>query len=213
MTGDGVRSVRYCCTYHVLVNALVELPLSRAALPELLVAVVEAFPVLAELSEAVCVDVLDARSVSVTTQNDSHWSNWRRNKSRHACLAEKACSNVNIYVHARGAASDTTALLQAIHLAVAWLLGLALHVVIVVVAASGADEERRRQERSRASTDFLDRGDILGQRSGVDESLLVESANKVNRGQLFAQQSDRAAGPNCAHDREKSILQLTANDG
>jgi hypothetical protein len=37
-------------TYQVIVNALVELPLGRAALPELLVSVVEAFPVLAELS-------------------------------------------------------------------------------------------------------------------------------------------------------------------
>lgn len=36
-------------TYQVIVNTLVELPLGRAALPKLLVSVVEAFPVLAEL--------------------------------------------------------------------------------------------------------------------------------------------------------------------
>lgn len=47
--------------YQVVVNTLVELPLSRAALPKLLVAVVKALPVLAELGEAVCVDVLDPR--------------------------------------------------------------------------------------------------------------------------------------------------------
>lgn len=36
-------------TYQVIVNALVELPLGGTALPELLVSVVEALPVLAEL--------------------------------------------------------------------------------------------------------------------------------------------------------------------
>lgn len=36
-------------TYQVVVNTLVELPLGRAALPKLLVSVVETFPVLAEL--------------------------------------------------------------------------------------------------------------------------------------------------------------------
>jgi hypothetical protein len=44
-------------TYQVVVNTLVELPLGRAALPELLVSVVEAFPVLAEFGQAVCVDI------------------------------------------------------------------------------------------------------------------------------------------------------------
>lgn len=44
-------------TYQVIVNTLVELPLGRAALPKLLVSVVEAFPVLAELGQAVCVDI------------------------------------------------------------------------------------------------------------------------------------------------------------
>lgn len=49
--------------YQVVVNTLVELPLSRAALPKLLVAVVKALPVLAELGQAVCVDVLDPRGI------------------------------------------------------------------------------------------------------------------------------------------------------
>ena len=45
-------------TYHVVKNALVQLPFSRAALPQLVVAVVQAFPVFSELCQAVCVDVL-----------------------------------------------------------------------------------------------------------------------------------------------------------
>lgn len=47
-------------TYQVIEDALVELPLSRAALPQLVISVVEALPVFAELGEAVGVDVLDA---------------------------------------------------------------------------------------------------------------------------------------------------------
>lgn len=46
-------------TYQVIEDALVELPLSRAALPQLVISVVEALPVFAELGEAVGVDVLD----------------------------------------------------------------------------------------------------------------------------------------------------------
>ena len=80
-----------------------------------------------------------------------------------------------LYIHARGAASDSASLLQAVHLSVAGLLGLALHVVIVVLAASCADEEGGGQQGSRAGTDFLDGGDILRERGGVDEDLLVES--------------------------------------
>ena len=59
----------------------------------------------------------------------------------------------------------------------AGLLRLALHVVIVVVAASSADEERRREKRSRAGTNLLDGGNVLRERRGVDEDLLLESAN------------------------------------
>lgn len=43
--------------YNVLVHTLAQTPLLRAALPELLVAPVEAIEVLAELSQAVRVDV------------------------------------------------------------------------------------------------------------------------------------------------------------
>lgn len=45
--------------YQVVIDTLVELPLSRAALPELMISVVKTLPVLAEFGEAVSVDVLD----------------------------------------------------------------------------------------------------------------------------------------------------------
>ena len=45
-------------TYQVVEHTLVQRPLPLPALPQLLVAVVQAFPVLAELSQAVLVDVL-----------------------------------------------------------------------------------------------------------------------------------------------------------
>lgn len=47
-------------TYQVVKDTLVEFPLGRAALPQLVVAIVETLPVLAELGQAVGVDVLDA---------------------------------------------------------------------------------------------------------------------------------------------------------
>jgi hypothetical protein len=56
---QGKRAIA-CLTYQVVINTLVELPLSRAALPQLMISVVEALPVFAELGKAVSVDVLDA---------------------------------------------------------------------------------------------------------------------------------------------------------
>lgn len=78
-------------------------------------------------------------------------------------------------VHALGAAGDPSALLEAVQLALARVLRLALHVVIVVVAASGADEEGRRQQGRGAGANLLDGGDAVGERRGVDEHLLVET--------------------------------------
>lgn len=45
------------------------------------------------------------------------------------------------YVHAPRASGDPPALLQALELALAGVLGLALHEIIIVVLAPGADEE------------------------------------------------------------------------
>lgn len=125
-----------CCPYQILVNTLVELPLGGAALPELVVVVVEALPVGAELLQAGLVDVVD---------------------------------------DAPGAAGDAAALLQALKLALARVLRLALHVVIVVVAAAGADEEGGREEGGRRRAELLDLGDRVRKGGGVDEDLLVEA--------------------------------------
>jgi hypothetical protein len=46
-------------THQVVVDALVELPLERTTLPELVVGVVEALPVVAELLQTVRVDVIN----------------------------------------------------------------------------------------------------------------------------------------------------------
>lgn len=53
-------------TYQVVKNTLVQRPLKLPALPELLVVVVEAFPVLAELGQAVLVDVVQPKCMSDT---------------------------------------------------------------------------------------------------------------------------------------------------
>lgn len=69
-SGDEAR--RHAA-YNVVKDALVELPLGRAALPQLVVAVVEAFPVLAELGEAMCVDVLDAFGPESLSARGTNW--------------------------------------------------------------------------------------------------------------------------------------------
>lgn len=52
-------------TYEVVVNTLVQLPLGGSALPQLLVSVVEAFPVFTKLGQTVRVDVLEPAPVIV----------------------------------------------------------------------------------------------------------------------------------------------------
>lgn len=79
-------------------------------------------------------------------------------------------------LHARRASGDLTAFLHALKLAPAVGLGLAHHVVIVVGLASRADEERGAEKGRRTGTELLDLGDVVGQRGGVDEGLLVEAA-------------------------------------
>lgn len=48
------------------------------------------------------------------------------------------------HIHTPGASGDPAALLHALKLAPARILGLALHVVVIVVLAPGADEEGGR---------------------------------------------------------------------
>lgn len=82
--------------------------------------ILEALPVVAELVEALFVDVADAT-------NSQHF----------APLTEGWIS-----LHARRTSGDLAALLHALKLSPAIGLGLAHHVVIVVGLASRADKER-----------------------------------------------------------------------
>lgn len=62
-------------------------------------------------------------------------------------------------VHTSSTPRDAAAFLQAFKLSLAWVLGLALHVVIIVRAASSTDEERGGKKRRRCRTDLFDGGD------------------------------------------------------
>lgn len=88
-------------------------------------------------------------------------------------LTAKKGNNHN--VHAGGASRDPAALLQAVELAAARAVRLALHEVVIVFAAAGADEVGRRQQGRGAGADLLDLGDVVGERGRVDLLLLVES--------------------------------------
>ena len=117
--------------------------------------VLETLPVGAELGQTVLVDVLDPIPQSIT------------------------CCLVCIYgrnVHARRASRHFAALFHTVQLAPAIGLGLAHHVVIVVGLAPRADEEGSAEKGGGAGAELLDLGDVVGQRGGIDEGLVVESA-------------------------------------
>ncbi len=78
-------------------------------------------------------------------------------------------------VHACCTPGDLATLLHALELSPAIGLGLAHHVVIVVGLASRADKEGGAEKWRRTGSELLDLGDVVGQRSGVDEGLLVEA--------------------------------------
>lgn len=59
MDSEGREEEGFRVAYHLAVDTFVELPLSGAALPQLVIPVVEALPVLAELRKTVGVDVLE----------------------------------------------------------------------------------------------------------------------------------------------------------
>lgn len=54
-------------------------------------------------------------------------------------------------------------------------LSLTHHVIIIVVFASCTDEEGCAQQWSRASSNLVDFGDVVGKRSRVNEHMLVET--------------------------------------
>jgi hypothetical protein len=75
------------------------------------------------------------------------------------------------------ASSNSSTLLQAVHLSLSCALGLALHEIIVVRLASCANEEAGGEEGRRRSTKLSDGGDRVGERGGIDEGRLVEATN------------------------------------
>jgi hypothetical protein len=162
-------------THQVLIDTLVQLPLGGPALPELLVVVFEALPVGAELLEAGLVDVLEAGRVSACVCRSRGPIPAHRSLPPGPILATRCRRTSRANVHTPGAAGHPAALLQALELAPARVLGLALHVVVIVVLASRADKERGRQKGGRAGTNLLDLGDRVWQRGGVVENLLVEA--------------------------------------
>jgi len=83
-------------------------------------------------------------------------------------------SDSRVYVHAGCASCDLATLPQAIQLAPSVRLRLALHVVIVVGLAARSNEEARAHKRCRRSSNLLDFGNGVWERSGVHEDLLVE---------------------------------------
>lgn len=105
----------------------------------------------AELVETVVVEVLD-------TSGGSVWTGAGGGRDIHACRTP----------------GHLAALLHAVQLAAAVGLGLAHHVVIVVGLAARTDEVRGGKQRCRAGAELFDFGDVVGQRGGVDEGLLVE---------------------------------------
>jgi hypothetical protein len=109
----------------------------------------------AELGQTVLVDILDAFLKSVI---------------------DHLHPRTLVDIHARRAPRHLTALLHAVQLAPAVGLGLAHHVVIVVGLAPGTNEEGGAEEGCRAGAELLDLGDVVGERGGVDEGLVVESA-------------------------------------
>jgi len=79
-------------------------------------------------------------------------------------------------LHACCATGDLAAFLHALELSPTVRLGLAHHVVVIIGLASCTNKEGGTEQGRRTCSKFFDLGYIFGKRSGVDESLLVESA-------------------------------------
>jgi hypothetical protein len=140
------------------------------------VVVVEALPVAAELFQAVRVDILEPWSSHVSLMPRAYSSG-----PRNGCPPKPDPSQgMERYVHAPRASGNPPALLQALELASARILRLALHKVVIVVLAARADEVGSRKKGGRRRADLLDLGDRVGEGGGVVEHLLVEAGGNVN---------------------------------
>lgn len=91
----------------------------------------------------------------------------------------------NRYVHARRAAGDLAAFLQAVKLPTAIGLVLALHKVIIIGLAAVADKVGRAQQERGCGTDLVNLGDVRRHRRRVHQQLLVESVSRRQEWLVF----------------------------
>jgi hypothetical protein len=143
-----LRELTYGCkrgerdgAHQLLKYTLVQLPLFRSAVKELLVISLQALPVVAELAKTLVVDVLDTATPSVM---------------------RAVTQRPRGVIHARRTPRDLPAFLHAVQLTAAVRLGLAHHVVIVVGLAARPDEKGGTEKGRRAGTELSDLGDVVG---------------------------------------------------
>lgn len=205
------REPRKGITYQIVKHALVQRPLPPPTLPELLVVVVQALPVLAELVEAGLVNVFEAVRMGISTMHSrSKFSTESRASARTATAdwhnllpasrprtphpPRKRTNRLGgafQNLHATRTPRDLPSFSQAIHLALAVALVLAVHVVVIVGLAAGADEVTGAEQRGGRSTDLGDLWDMVGEGGSVDEDLLVESGGR-RRGMLVMERYSRS---------------------
>jgi hypothetical protein len=94
------------------------------------------------------------------------------------CPEHVQAALIDILNHAGRTACDLATLLQALGLALAVGLRLAEHEVVIVGFAACTDEEAGGEKGSGRCADFLDLRDVVGERSGVNEDLLVETGRR-----------------------------------
>ena len=104
-------------------------------------------------------------------------------------------------IHAGSTSCDLPSLFHAIHFTGAIGIRLTLHEVVIIWLTAGTDKKGGAHQRSRAGADFCDFGDVIGERSCVDEDVLVESGlpcqRKCSSGQVEAVFLTSAAGSPC----------------
>lgn len=149
-------------SYQFVEDTVVELHLSPAAFPEVVVVVLETLPVGLELVQAVSVDILDAMT------------------GQYLPLRLKAVSK-DSNIHASGTARHLPALLQAVDLSAAIGLVLALHEVVIESLAAVSNKISCTHKRCRCGTDLLDLGDVVGHGRGVHQDSLVEAVRRGYR--------------------------------
>jgi hypothetical protein len=160
--------VPFCRSYQIVENTFVKDPFLRSALPELLITVVEALPVLAELLQTVLVDVFNSvRGYRVSTRFSGSSEcpfqpmglfvkprAFPTDFPTHPCCEifthgfqlQKITSRIKSRhnLHALGTSSNPSALLQAVCLTLPCALVLTLHEIVIVRLAPCSNEETCR---------------------------------------------------------------------